>query len=36
MLKFKVFTLEPGDVYTSEQLARFLRSVPHYINTYIV
>jgi hypothetical protein len=34
--KLKVFMLEHGDVSTSEPCARFLRSVPHCINTYIV
>jgi hypothetical protein len=34
--KLKIFTLEHGDVSTSEPHARFLHSVSHYINNYTV
>jgi hypothetical protein len=34
--KLKGFTLELVDAFTSEPHARFLRSVPSYINNYIV
>jgi hypothetical protein len=34
--KLNVFTLEHGDMSTSEQHARFIRSVPYCINTYTV
>jgi hypothetical protein len=34
--KLKVFALEHVDAFTSEPYARFLRSVPSYINNYVV
>jgi hypothetical protein len=36
LLELKVFTLKYEDVYTTESCARFLRSVAHYINAFIV